>query len=91
MISIHDNTLIETSEKLINRSILEQLAEQYNSADSLKMFAGKIMKESGVMVKFNQTELGLTVKNNTTTEVGKNVAKKVILVSLPKVEGNEKV
>lgn len=91
VISIHDNTLIETSEKLINRSILEQLAEQYNSADSLKMFAGKIMKESGVMVKFNQTELGLTVKNNTTTEVGKNVAKKVILVSLPKVEGNEKV
>lgn len=91
VISIHDNTLIETSEKLINRSILEQLAEQYNSADSLKMFAGKIMKESGVMVKFNQTELSLTVKNNTTTEVGKNVAKKVILVSLPKVEGNEKV
>lgn len=91
VISIHDNTLIETSEKLINRSILEQLAEQYNSADSLKLFAGKIMKESGVMVKFNQTELGLTVKNNTTTEVGKNVAKKVILVSLPKVEGNEKV
>lgn len=91
VISIHDNTLIETSEKLINRSILEQLAEQYNSADSLKLFAGKIMKESGVMVKFNQTELSLTVKNNTTTEVGKNVAKKVILVSLPKVEGNEKV
>lgn len=91
VISIHDNTLIETSEKLINRSILEQLAEQYNSADSLKMFAGKIMKESGVMVKFNQTELSLTVKNNSTTEVGKNVAKKVILVSLPKVEGNEKV
>lgn len=91
VISIHDNTLIETSEKLINRSILEQLAEQYNSADSLKLFAGKIMKESGVMVKFNQTELSLTVKNNSTTEVGKNVAKKVILVSLPKVEGNEKV
>lgn len=91
VISIHDNTLIETSEKLINRSILEQLAEQYNSADSLKMFAGKIMKESGVMVKINQTELSLTVKNNNTTEVGKNVAKKVILVSLPKVEGNEKV
>lgn len=91
VISIHDNTLIETSEKLINRSILEQLAEQYNSADSLKLFAGNIMKESGVMVKFNQTELSLTVKNNSTTEVGKNVAKKVILVSLPKVEGNEKV
>lgn len=91
VISIHDNTLVESSEKLINRSILEQLAEQYNSADSLKIFAGKIMKESGVMVKFNQTELGLTVKNNTTTEIGKNVAKKVILVSLPKVEGNEKV
>ena len=91
VIYIHDNTLVETSEKLINRSILEQLAEQYNSADSLKAFAGKIMKESGVMTKFNQTEMGLTVKNNSTTEIGKNVARKVILVSLPKVEGNEKV
>ena len=91
VISIHDNTLVEASEKLINRSILEQLAEQYASADSLTNFARKIMKESGVMVKFNNTEVGLSVTNNPTTEIGKNVAKKVILVSLPKVEGNEKV
>lgn len=91
VISIHDNTLIESNEKLINRSILEQLAEQYNSADSLNLFAHKIMKESGVMVKLNHTEVGLTVTNNKTTEIGKNVALKVILVSLPKVEGNEKV
>ncbi|HAC41018.1 MAG TPA: hypothetical protein DCF48_05585, partial [Rikenellaceae bacterium] len=88
VISIHDNTLVEASEKLINRSILEQLAEQYTSADSLSNFARKIMKESGVMVKLNHTEVGLSVPNNPTTEIGKNVAKKVILVSLPKVEGN---
>lgn len=91
VISIHEATLVEAGEKLINRGILEQLAEQYNSADSLKLFAGKIMKESGVMVKFNHTELGLTVTNNPTTEMGKNVAKKCILVSMPKVEGNDKV
>ena len=92
VISIHDNTLIESNEKLINRSILEQLAEQYNSADSLNLFAHKIMKESGVMVKLNHTEVGLTVPNSgIITEIGKNIAKKVILVSLPKVEGNEKV
>lgn len=91
VISIHDNTLIEPGEKLINRSILEQLAEQYTSTDSLKVFARKIMTESGVMTKFNQTEIGLTVTNNAITEIGKNVAKRVILVSLPKVEGNEKV
>lgn len=91
VIAIHDATLTEAGEKLINRGILEQMAEQYNSADSLNMFARKVMKESGVMVKLNHTEVGLTVTNNPTTEIGKTVAKKVILVSIPKVEGNEKV
>ena len=91
VISIHDNTLIEDREKLINRNILEQLSEKYSSAEDLKQFAKKVVSESGVLARFNPSEVGRSVKNNPVTVVGDNVMRRVVLVNIPKVEGKEKV
>lgn len=91
VIAIHDNTLVEDGEKLINRNIIEQLSEKYSSADALKSFARKIIAESGVLVRFNPSEINRSVKNNPVTEVGKTIMIRSVLVNMPKVEGNEKV
>lgn len=91
VISIHDNTLIEDREKLINRNILEQLSENYSSAEDLQQFAKKVVSESGVLARFNPSEVGKSVKNNTITNVGVNVMRRIVLVNIPKVEGKEKV
>lgn len=90
VISIHDATLVEKNEKLINRSILEQLSEKISGAEELRTFAAKIMKESGVMLKFNSSEAALSVRNNKVTQVGTTVLRKVVLIYLPKVVGDEK-
>ena len=91
VIFIHDNTLIEDREKLINRNILEQLSEKYSSAEDLRQFAQKIISESGVLVRFNQSEVNRSVVNNPVTIVGTTVMRRRVLVNLPKVEGKEKV
>lgn len=91
VISIHDNTLIEDREKLINRNILEQLSEKYSSAEDLQQFARKIISESGVLARFNPSEVNRSVANNPVTIVGTTVMRRRVLVNLPKVEGKEKV
>ena len=91
VISIHDNTLIEDREKLINRNILEQLSEKYSSAEDLQQFAQKIISESGVLARFNPSEVNRSVANNPVTIVGTTVMRRRVLVNIPKVEGNEKV
>lgn len=91
VVAIHDATLLQNNEKLINRSILEQLSERYPTEDDLRKFAQKIMNESGGLMKFNDTEVRLSVKNNPTTEVGQTVQRKTILVYMPNVKGNQQV
>jgi hypothetical protein len=90
-IAIHNEILIEDSEKLINRSILEQLNEQFRTDDDLKKFAKDLVEKSGVFTKFNATEISRSVKNNPITEIGKNTFKKLILINLPKIEGDENI
>ncbi|GHT72455.1 hypothetical protein AGMMS50262_01170 [Bacteroidia bacterium] len=90
-IAIHDEILIENNEKLINRSILEQLNEQFHSEDDLKKFAKDLIKQSGVFATFNATEINRAVKNNPVPAIGTSVFKKLILINLPKIEGNENV
>ena len=91
VISIHDNTLVEAGEKLINRNILEQLSEKYQSAEDLQVFAQKIVQESGVLTRFNSSEVNRSVPNNPVTVVGTTVMRRRVLVNMPRVEGNEKV
>ncbi|WP_413854832.1 tubulin-like doman-containing protein [Candidatus Ruminimicrobium bovinum] len=91
VVAIHDATLLQNNEKLINRSILEQLSERYPTEDDLRKFAQKIMNESGGLVKFNDTEVRLSVNNNPTTEVGQTVQRKTILVYMPNPLGNQQV
>lgn len=91
VVSIHDNTLVEAGEKLINRNILEQLSEKYQSAEDLQVFAQKIVSESGVLTRFNSSEVNRSVPNNPVTIVGTTVMRRRVLVNMPKVEGNEKV
>ncbi|MBQ7622772.1 MAG: hypothetical protein IJS66_03435 [Bacteroidales bacterium] len=93
VISIHDNTLIDAGDKLINRNILEQLSEKYSSAEEMKSFASKIISESGVLARFNASEVIKTVNNNnpTAADMGKTYFCRRVLVNMPRVEGNEKV
>ncbi|MBO4263190.1 MAG: hypothetical protein J5871_00740 [Bacteroidales bacterium] len=93
VIAIHDNTLVEDGEKLINRNILEQLSEKYTSAEGLQDFAAKIISESGVLARFNASEVNRYVSNNNSVaaEIGKTFFCRRVLVNMPKVEGKEKV
>ena len=91
-ISIHEDILIEVSEKLINRNILEQLSERYSDTEELKKFAKNIIEESGVFLEFNGAELQRSVGGqNPVPEQGQNINRKVVLINLPKVEGNETI
>jgi len=91
VVSIHNDTLIEAEEKLINRSILEQLSEKYSSAEEMRQFAEKLIQESKVLIRFNSDEVKKSVANNPTTEEGKTIMRRCVLVNMPKVEGNDKV
>ena len=88
-VAIHEEILIEASEKIINRNILEQLAERYKTAEELKVFAKSIIEESGVFLEFDDSEMKKNVPNNSVTEQGMNINRKIVLINLPKVEGNE--
>lgn len=91
-VSIHEDILIEVSEKIINRNILEQLSERYNEPEELKKFAKSIIEESGVFLEFNDAELQRSVGGqNPVPEQGTNINRKIVLIQLPKVEGNETV
>lgn len=90
-IVIHDEILIENSEKLINRNIMEQLNEQFKTEDELKMFAKKLIEQSGVFMNFNDTEIRRAVKNNPIPEPGRTILRKRILINLPRTEGNEQI
>ena len=92
-IAIHEDVLIEASEKIINRNILEQLSERYGDVEELKKFAKSIIEESGVFLEFNDAELQRAVggQNNPTPIQGQNINRKIVLIQLPKVEGNEMV
>lgn len=90
-IIIHDELLLEDGDKLINRNILEQLEEKYNTPDALKLFAMEVIENSGVYTVFDMTQVGLAVKNNPIPQKGTNIYRRIVLVYLPKVEGNEKV
>jgi hypothetical protein len=90
-ISIHDEVLTESYEKLVKRNILEQLNEEYKDPDELNKFAKDLIEKSGVYLTFNQNEINRAVKNNSIPNSGVNIYKKVILINLPKIEGNEQV
>lgn len=92
-IAIHEDILIEASEKIINRNILEQLSEKYSEAESLKKFAKSIIEESGVFLELTNAELQRSVggQNNPVPQQGMNINRKIVLINLPKVEGNETV
>ncbi|MDR0560379.1 MAG: hypothetical protein LBG92_09410 [Prevotellaceae bacterium] len=90
-IAIHNEEIKEDNKKLINRSILEQLGERLRTDDDLKQFAKDLIEQSGVFATFNSAEISLTVPNNPVPVVGTSVFKKLILINLPKIEGNANV
>ena len=90
-ISIHDEILIEDNEKLINRNILQQMNEKYQTEDDLKTFARNIVEKCGVFLTTNQTEIQRAVPNNAIPQQGITIFNKVILINLPTVDGNENV
>lgn len=92
-IAIHEDILVEANTKLINRNILEQLSERYTDEDSLRSFARQVITESGVFLQLNEAELQRAVggENNPVPQQGQTINRKIVLVNLPKVEGNDRV
>ena len=91
VVYIHDNTLTEDDEKPLGRGILKKLCEKYSSAEDIQRFAGKIISGSGVLARFNPDEVGRNVRNNPVTVVGFTVMRRLMFMSIPKVEGDENV
>lgn len=89
-IAIHEDILVEANTKLINRNILEQLSERYTDEESLKNFAKKVIVESGVFLQLDDAQLQSAVGGEVPQQ-GLNINRKIVLVNLPKVEGNDKV
>ncbi|MDH6343609.1 hypothetical protein M2480_002405 [Parabacteroides sp. PFB2-12] len=91
-ITIHDTTLLEDNEKLINRNILEQLSEEYPTEDSLRTFATEVVQQSGVYTTFSRNEINKAVPNNVDVpEQGQNIMRKIVFVNLPEPKGNEQI
>ena len=90
-IAIHDEILIAENEKIINRNIMEQLCEKFQSDDDLKKFALELIQQSGVLLTFDDTEISRTLKNNSIPNISVNIFKKTVLINLPKIEGNDNV
>ncbi len=90
-INIHDEILIEANEKIVNRNILEQLSETFSTPDELNTFAKSVINESGVFLELNPTEMQRAVINNDIPQQGQTINRKIVLINLPKIEGNERV
>ncbi|MDR1161840.1 MAG: tubulin-like doman-containing protein [Tannerellaceae bacterium] len=90
-ISIHNEIFIEDHEKLINRNIIQQLSEKYNTEDDLKTFARNIIEQCGVFTTVNRTEIQRAIANNAIPKLGISIFNKIILINLPAIEGNETV
>jgi hypothetical protein len=90
-ISIHDEIRVADNEKLINRNILQQLSEKYQTEDDLRTFARNLVEKCGVFVTVNRTEIQRAVPNNAAPEQGISIFRKIILINLPTVEGNDNV
>jgi hypothetical protein len=90
-IAIHEEILTESYQKLINRNILEQLAEQYRDTNELNKFAKNLIEKSGVYLTFNDNEMNRSVRNNSIPDNGVNINKKIVLINLPRTEGNDQV
>lgn len=87
----HDDK-IDADKKVLGLNILTQLQQKLRTDDEIKSFATKLVRQSGVYLKLNDTELGKHLRNNEGNLSPSNSAsinKKTILVSIPSPEGND--
>lgn len=82
---------IEADKKVLGMNILTQLRQKLTSDDEIKAFAHTIIKQSGVYLQLNPSQLQLHLRNNEGALSPTNPAsyeKKTILVSIPSPEGD---
>lgn len=82
---------IEADKKVLGMNILTQLRQKLTSDDEIKAFAHTIIKQSGVYLQLNPSQLQLHLRNNEGALSPTNPAsyeKKTILVSTPSPEGD---
>ncbi len=87
----HDKK-IEADKKVLGLNILTQLQQKLRTDDDIKAFATKLVRQSGVFLSLNGTELTKHLRNNegdlSPSNVG-SINNKTILVSIPSPEGND--
>lgn len=87
----HEN-MTSNESRVLGLDIISQLQQKLHTDDDIKEFASKIVKQSGVYLKLNESELKQCLRNNEDLLSPTNPAsinKKVILVSIPSPDKNE--
>ena len=78
--------------KLLGLNILQQLQQVLTTDEEIQRFALELVKQSGVYLKFNDTEMTRYVPNNENpAENPSSINCKSILVSIPSPEENEEL
>ena len=88
---LHDEICVKHSEQILGLSVLQQLEKVLNNEDSIKQFARDVVEKSGVYIKYDQSEIICSVPNNIPAVPGVNVFKKIVLITLPSPEGNDRL
>ena len=80
------------NEKLLGLNILQQLQQVLTTDEDIQRFALELVKQSGVYLKFNDTEMNRYVPNNENpAENPASINCKSILVSIPSPDENEEL
>ncbi len=78
------------NDPVLGMNVLQQLQKVLSTDDDLKHFADTIVKQSGVYLKLNRTELGREIRNNPNPIAHpESINRKTVLVSIPSSEKNE--
>lgn len=81
-LATHNELLINRGQKIIGVNILERLFEQYgNDQNALKDFVRSIIKYSGTLLNFNNSQE--SIKNDDNDRIGVNLKRSILSISIP--------
>ena len=85
-------TICRSDKQVLGLNVLAQLQQELTTDDAIRRFALDLVRQSGVYLKFNDSEIRRAVKNNENpTTNPASVFQKCILVSMPSAEDNDQL
>ncbi len=85
-------SICRSDKQVLGLNVLAQLQQELTTDDAIRRFALDLVRQSGVYLKFNDSEIRRAVKNNENpTTNPASVFQKCILVSMPSPEENDQL